>query len=418
MQFASYGYIAHNQLVVKAGGNLKEILLRFIVLLCGVLASAGVCNATQLNVWHMVKEMDADLAHTAAAFSRANPDINVVVHALPNEELKASAIRAADQQMAPDIIIISSDNVGYAGLMRLSELPPEWVGDTLPDAVQQALQFNQKNYSLPLFSGNHLLMLYNKALVNTPATDWQQLVVQQQEFNQQGIQTLALNYQEPYWFALFASLFGADLVTNNQVSLGSAEMAKALQFYQQLAEQNITQKQCGYACVADDFYQRKYAYAINGTWALAEAKRHLGDDLGIMPFPTLQQHKMQPLASYIVMVFPNQALSSAKAAQIKQFVHFIRQAENLQPLAKKYYLTPYYHTPTPEPWLTEPFHLQVQAQNRLSTLMPASTAMVSVWNGMQKGMLLHQKNTLDATAAASFMQKVALRDQQLLEAGQ
>lgn len=394
-----------------------EVLLRFILLLCGVLAAFVVNSATQLNIWHMLKEMDTDLAATATTFSHSHPDIKVSVHLLPNEELKASAIRAADQQVAPDIIIISSDNVGYAGLMRLSELPPQLIDAALPAAVRHALQFKQKHYSLPLFAGNHLLMLYNKALVTNPVTDWQQLFAQQPKFNQQGVNTLALNYQEPYWFALFASLFGADLISNGKVSLDSTAMAQALQFYQQLAEQGVVQPQCGYACVSEDFYQGKYAYAINGSWALAEAEQRLGASLGVMPFPQLQEKQMQPLASYIVMIFPNQSLSGDKAAQIKQFVRYLRQPDNLHSLAKKHYLTPFYYAVKSEPWLTKPLYLQVLAQSRLSQLMPASTAMVSVWNGMQKGMLLHQKQTLDAAAAAGFMQKVAQRDQQLLDAG-
>ena len=65
----------------------------------------------------------------------------------------------------------------------------------------------------------------------------------------------------------------------------------------------------------------------------------------------------------------------------------------------------------------DPLYQQVLAQHKLSQLMPATEAMVSVWNAMQKGLLLHKAGTLTATEAAAFMQKVALRDQQLLAAG-
>lgn len=394
--------------------------MRLILLFLYISCSPWVIANTQLNVWHMSKEMDGDITAAASAFSALHPDINVAVHFFPNEELKASAIRAVGQQASPDIIIISSDNVGFAKVMRLSELPPELIEETLPTATLQALKFENKHYSVPLFAGNHLIFFYNKALVATPATDWEQLFIQHAELKAKGIKTLALNYQEPYWFALFASLFGADLTHNGKVNLSSEAMQQALHFYQKLGESDVANMQCGYECVSEDFFHGHYAYAINGTWSLSVARERLGDNLGIALFPLLQHRHITPLASYLVMTFPNQSLSSAKAPQIKQFVQYFRQPENLQLIAEKHYLIPYYQTSetTPDPQqYSDPLFRQLIAQRKLTELMPASSAMVSVWNGMQKGMLLYQNSKLDASAAADFMQKVSLRDQKMLESG-
>jgi maltose-binding protein MalE len=382
--------------------------------------SFWVNGATQLNIWHMSKEMDVDFAATASAFSALHPDINVSVHFFPNEELKSSAIRASDQKNAPDIIIISSDNVGYAKLMRLSELPTDMVDSTMPAATVQALQFKNRHYSIPLFAGNHLLMFYNKALVKSPATEWQQLITQHDGFRAQGVETLAINYQEPYWFSLFVSLFGAELTQNDNVSLNTDAMRQALQFYRQLGESGVANMQCDYRCVSEGFYQGRFAYAINGTWALAAAKERLGSDFGMILFPPLQGRQIKPLASYIVMVFPNQSLSSEKAPQIKQLVTFFRRSENLDPIAEKHYMTTFGQNAKadlPSKSDTNDLYSIVMAQRKLTQLMPSSAAMVSVWNGMQKGMMLYQNKTLDASAAADFMQKLSTRDHQLLEAG-
>ncbi|MBM33368.1 MAG: hypothetical protein CML22_03600 [Rheinheimera sp.] len=391
-----------------------------IVLLCFLVLSCGANGATQLTIWHMSKELDADFAALATSFTTSHPEVAVAVHLLPNEELKASAIRAKDQQGAPDIIIISSDNIGYADLMRLSELPPEMVDTAMPATTLQTLQFRNKNYSVPLFAGNHLLMLYNKALVKTPASDWPQLIAQHDLFNAAGVQTLALNYQEPYWFSIFVSLFGGNLTYDDTVTLNTPAMQQALQFYQQLAKSGVTNMQCGYRCVSEDFYQGKFAYAVNGTWALTAARERLGSDLGVTLFPQLQGRQIKPLASYIVMVFPNQSLSSEKAPQIKQLTAFFQRPENVQAIATKHFITPYYQsyqTNTADYPDSDGIYPKVLAQRELSQLMPTSAAMVSVWNGMQKGMLLYQNKTLDASAAAEFMQKVSARDQQILAAG-
>ncbi|MDX1391483.1 MAG: extracellular solute-binding protein [Rheinheimera sp.] len=391
--------------------------MRIFFPFCCMLMSSCCSAVTQLNVWHMLKEMDADFIATTAAFSKANPDIKVSVYLLPNEELKASAIRAVEQNVAPDVIIISSDNVGYAHLMKLSALPADMIDTAMPAADAQALAFNDTHYSIPLFTGNHLLMLYNKALVKTPATDWQQLSLQQPGFEQQGVHTLALNFQEPYWFALIASLFDAELTQDGKVSLNTAPMQQALQFYRHLSQSGLANMHCSYRCVSDDFYQGRYAYAVNGVWALASARAQMGDNLGVMLFPQLQQRFIKPLSSYIVMIFPNNSLRSAKAKQIKQLVAFMRQPQNLQPLAQKHFLAPYYLADPMQLKPADPIYAAVLAQSRLSQLMPASTAMVSVWNGLHKGLLLYLNNTLDAAAATELMQKVATRDQHLLEAG-
>lgn len=397
-----------------------ELSLRLIIFFLIFVFSPWLIANTQLNIWHMSKEMDADIGATASAFSDSHPDIDVAVHFFPNEELKASAVRAIGQQAAPDIIIISSDNVGFAKVMRLSELPTELAVETLPTTTLHALKFDNKHYSVPLFAGNHLILYYNKTLVKTPAADWEQLFIQHAEFKAKGVKTLALNYQEPYWFSLFASLFGADLTIDGKVALDSDAMQQALQFYKKLGESDIVNMQCGYECVSEDFFQGRYAYAINGTWSLSVARERLGENLGIALFPKLQQRQITPLASYIVMIFPNQSLTSDKALQIKQLVQYFRQPENLQSIAEKHYLTPYYQTDkTTIDALQhdDPLYLQLNAQRKLTKLMPASTAMVSVWNGMQKGMLLYQNSTLDASATVSFMQSVSTRDQKMLEAG-
>jgi len=394
--------------------------LKVILFFLFVAISPYVTAKTQLNIWHMSKEMDADITSTASAFSDLYPDIDVAVHFFPNEELKASAVRAIGQQASPDIIIISSDNVGFAKVMRLSELPTELAVETLPTTTLHALKFDNKHYSVPLFAGNHLILFYNKTLVKTPAADWEQLFIQHAEFKAKGVKTLALNYQEPYWFSLFASLFGAELTIDGKVALDSDAMQQALQFYQKLGESDIANMQCGYECVSEDFFQGRYAYAINGTWSLSVARERLGDNLGIALFPQLQQRKITPLASYIVMVFPNQSLTSDKAPQIKQLVQYFRQPENLQSIAEKHFLTPYYQTDKAtldSQRYADPLYSQLIAQRKLTRLMPASSAMVSVWNGMQKGMLLYQNSTLDAPAAVEFMQKVSIRDQKMLEAG-
>lgn len=391
--------------------------MRAFLFCCILLISAGATAATQLNVWHMLKEMDNDFSLLATQFSAQHAEIDVSVQLLPNEELKAAVIRAKDQVVAPDIIIISSDNLGYAPLMHLSEVPTGLQNAQLAEPTLHALQFRQKNYAIPLFAGNHLLFLYNKQWVKQPVTQWQQLFEAHSHLAAKGVSTLALNYLEPYWFALFADLFGASLVQDNQVALNNDSMAKALEFYQQLVTSGVAQADCGYQCVSEAFYQGQYAYAINGTWALADAKARLGDNLGVAIFPTWQDHSIKPHASYIVMIFPHKALEGTKAVQIKEFVKYFSLPENLQRLAAKHYLIPYYQLTDELVPVTDPLYQQVLAQHQLSQLMPATEAMVSVWNAMQKGLLLHKAGTLTATEAAAFMQKVALRDQQLLAAG-
>ena len=120
------------------------------------------------------------------------------------------------------------------------------------------------------------------------------------------------------------------------------------------------------------------------------------------------------------MVFPNLSLSSEKAPQIKKLAGFFRRPENVHAIAAKHYMTPYYQSYKefrPDYADSADIYANILAQRQLSQLMPASTAMVSVWNGMQKGMMLYQNKTLDAPAAADFMQKVSTRDHQMLETG-
>ena len=362
-----------------------------------------------LSVWYGSPDLTVALETLTKQFEQQNPTITISTIQIPNEELKTSVVKAVRKGNAPDIVILPSDNMGLASVMKLSLLDVTAATEGLSLDAAEGLLFDGDAFGMPLYQHNRLMMFYNKTLVAQPARNWLELEKQHQQFASQGIQTLGVNTREPYWFAHFVTQFNAQMLSSDKLNLASPDIESALHFYRRLIELGVIRENCTYDCVSVEFYKGKVAYAMDGNWSLKQAVETMGDQLGIATFPSLRGRQAKTLTSLTVMVYPNKSLSGERSLEITALSNYLRLPSSQKQMFTLSYLMPYHQSVLDElseqQWMAS--QLAVRGEN---VYVPPSMTVVSMWNGMQKGLGLFLDEKLDSAATTRYMQKVYLRD--------
>lgn len=335
----------------------------------------------------------------------------VSFHQITSETLKPALVKSVMRGTAADVVFAPSDIIGIAQQAKFSEVSKDLIDSNTPEELLDTALNQQTLYGIPILQGNHLMLFYNRRYVSTPAKNWQQLLAQKSEFDKQGIATIGWNYTEMYWFAGFYNTFGGRMTRGQEVTLAEPAMQEALNFYKGLSVQGLVSAACTYDCGYREFMEGKVAYSINGEWSIADFERRLGDDLGIALIPKIGERAFKPLSSSLVLVFPNDSLSSSKAQALNQLVRFLQSEAVQQRLYQEARFLP----------VNGPLLNQIRANAsineaamlaQLAEAVPMSGegAQSSAWLGMRKGFELFNKGLVDAARASRYMQTYAERD--------
>jgi len=395
---------------------IKTLQLSIIILLLMGTASKRVLAETKLTLWHSWIENEQLWQQIQQEFNASHKNITLKVKAFEHEEMKEAVIKSGFQKRAADILLMPSDWLGYNSVMQFSEIPHEIINPLVKDDIVQQSIFNDKIRGIPLFRGNHLLFMYNKSLVDKPAENWADLFEVNPQWQSKGIKTLAINYNEMFWFVPFISAFGGFPVEQDKITLNTQATIDALTYYKNLAEKKIVDNLCTYQCISTDFYQGKFAYAMAGSWAYKSAKLALGDNLGLSLFPKFNGNEFKPMKGNLILAFPKNSFQGLKRSSLLEFIAFIQQDKYQKLMFEKSGAFPVNHKLMEEILKKGDADFKISFQQyQLSNSMPASTSIPAVWNGMYKGFTLYMQNEITASEAVKYMQKSVEREQAILE---
>ncbi len=335
-------------------------------------------------------------------------------------ELRVNLLTYIEQGNAPDVVMIPADHIGLHQLMRYSVIPNSYQSTSISRDIWQSVKSDGQTYGIPVIQGNHLVLYYNKTLVDKPASSWAEIQTQKQQFSskhsaQSQAKFIAWNYQEVYWLSPFFNAFGSEVITDlGQLSLDNPAMVKALNYYKQLADDNLVEKNCDYQCAKQRFLAGELAYTINGDWAFKEYQATLGKNLGIAQLPAISPQT--PLISYFsthVLAFPNNSLTGPKKAILKKLAHFIQQQVAQEQIWLSMKVFPVHQAVFARIKNSQsPLVQQMITSLEQAQLMPSDSSMSYAWSAMRKGFLRHQAEVMDAEQSAQLMQKIATTNQQ------
>jgi arabinogalactan oligomer/maltooligosaccharide transport system substrate-binding protein len=257
-----------------------------------------------ITYWEQESDEGAALLdELAASFMAANRGVRVRrVHFLSGEQMREQFVSLALAGQGPDLVrgandltapLVGAGTVWPAGSLYDST----FLGQFFPGALSAAVISNTV-WALPDNYGSHLMLLYNKKLVQEVPADTRAWIAQLKTLSDpaSGQYGLVYNLNEPYWLIPWIGGFGGwPLDQNDRPDLDNQATIDALQFVHDLKFiQHVTPVTATYDSAVALFKAGKAAYVIDGQWSLDDY-RGAGIELGIAPLPRVTETGLDPV---------------------------------------------------------------------------------------------------------------------------
>jgi len=233
-----------------------------------------------------------------AAFQKAKPSIIVeVLHYASGDEFIE---RLREEEAEFDLAIGHAalvESLRAEGLIRpVGDVFEKGFLDGFAQPSVEGVSRGDKVWGVPFSAGLHLLLYYNKELVEEPPQDTATMIVMAQELTEGEHYGLAMNYRDPLWLVPWLSGFGGWLVDEDgQPTLDTAAMVEALRFLHDLKfEYGVLPPEADYNLADRLFREGKAAMLVNGHWALAGYRQIEDLKWGVAPLPTVTETGLAP----------------------------------------------------------------------------------------------------------------------------
>ena len=333
---------------VVRGPPLQKPVLAFVFFLM-ILLSGCLGNGQQsveesstnddvvLDVWHTFaaesKEEEVFM-NSVAEFESAHPNVTVDVTMVPFGNADQLFMTAAQGGQAPDLMRLSSDQLGAIGEVRvdgyplLEDLRPHLTPQDrqqFEERALQAMRYGDALYGVPA-SQDCLSLIFNKALFDAqgldyPDSSWteQDLLQAAQILTAQDVQGLAIPIKTAYWWFPIQEGFGGSLFDENgEPSLDSNGSSEAMRWMLDLElEHGVVATGTQIEGMKNQFISSKAAMIFDGpwNWATYEASRlNIGQTL--LPLVDDTGDRMSPLVTYKGWSVSKQSANKVAATEL------------------------------------------------------------------------------------------------------
>ena len=360
-----------------------------------------------LTLWTQEGESDFALQFVKSltdAFTAEYPNITFDVVQKDTEVLREDFQTASLAGSAPDLLWTVSDHAGpfvTAGIIQP-------VGDYFDMKLYvPSVEMNGKTWAVPISSGNHLMLLYNKSLVPTPPADTDELVAMAKELTKGDQYGLAYNMTEPFWLVPWLGGYGGAVFAEDGLTptLNTDAMVNTLQFLYDLKfVHKVVPASADYDVTDTLFKEGKAAMIINGDWSLGGYKEVLGDNLGTAALPKVVAtgDYPKPYTSGKYFMLPKDLAGDKMAAVIKFIEFATNEANQLKQLETLNHLPGLKSVLSNEAITADPILAGSSADMANGVPMPTVVEMRCNWDAMKPEMtsvLADEKSAKDAAAA-------------------
>jgi maltose-binding protein MalE len=255
----------------------------------------------------------------------------------PGSTLQISAYDSADLgnrlltvNQLPDIVIDTGESLAaYATAGVL--IPLDGLVDTSPYDVNvlAGAQVFGSTYGIPLYSGNHLMLMVNTALTSVPQTFDEALAIAQ-SFSGSEVDGLLFPIADPHYLMPFVFGFGGEVFdSGGEFVLNTQAWVDAFAFVRQLAA--FVPTGCDAQCVETQFANGSAAMIITGDWSLVNylSNPDVMNILQTAPLPILPNgERARP---YLNVEYASISITadSAKIAAASAFLNWITTDANV-----------------------------------------------------------------------------------------
>ncbi|PTV94257.1 carbohydrate ABC transporter substrate-binding protein (CUT1 family) [Halanaerobium saccharolyticum] len=355
-------------------------------------------------------------------FERKYTNVTVErTHAGSVEDLRQNTQTAYMGGQGPDLVLSPFDHIGPFSIMGLAqpldELMSQDMKDKYIDAALPGMSLHGETYGVPVTMGNHLMLMYNKNIVDEAPETWSELieVAKANTVDEDGDGLvdkygLAYNLNEPFWWAAFHGGFDGWVFDEEyNPTLNTEATVDALQFVYDLKfEHEIVPKESDYDLMDSLFKEGNVAFIINGDWSIEGYKNAENIDLGVAPIPRFEKTGKygQPMTSGKGFIMLTELPEQKQIAAIK-FIDFMTSTaaqelyvdNNFLPSNDQAYGLPQIQN--------DPVMKGSAEQLRNGKAMPVVPEMRGVWDAVRPALQSVMSDDLTPEAAAEQMQKEA-----------
>lgn len=342
-------------------------------------------------------------------FMEKNPDIKIDTVQKDTEALREDFQTASLAGEPPELLWTVNDHAGpftAAGLIQ----PVDNLYDK--NKFVESVVMEGKAWAVPISSGNHLMLLYNKSLVQKPPETTDELIEMGKQLTKGDTYGLVYNQIEPFWLVPWLGGFGGKVFADDGVTptLNTPEMVNTLQFLYDLKfKHKIVPPESDYGTMDTLFKEGKAAMIINGDWSLGDYASILKDKLGVAKLPKVSQTGKYPApytsGKYFMIA---EDVTGAQLTAVKKFMDFVTSEDVQQRMLKTFKRLPALLTVLKSPEITsDPILKGSSEQLAYGTPMPSVVEMRANWDAMKPEMNAVLAGSKTPKDAALAMQKAA-----------
>jgi arabinogalactan oligomer/maltooligosaccharide transport system substrate-binding protein len=345
----------------------------------------------------------------ANEYSAMHPNVTFDVLNKETEALRQDFQTASLAGNPPDLLWTVNDHAGpfvVAGIIQP-------VGELFDmSKYVPSVEMQGEIWAVPISSGNHLMLLYNKDLIQTPPATTDELIEVGKRLTRGDTYAIVWNQVEPFWLAPWLHGFGGEVFAEDGVTptLNTPEMVNALKFMHSLKYvHRITPLEADYATMDTLFKEGKAAMIINGDWSLGEYRNVLGDKLGVAPIPVVSStgRHPAPYTSGKYFMIPS-GVSGTKLEVVKDFIAFATGYEKQIELVRTLTRLPALKETLQDPLVVNDAILKNSSeQMSYGVPQPSVVEMRCNWDAMKPELNAVLADAKSAEAAARDMQSAA-----------
>lgn len=377
-------------------------------------------DANSFDLWTQEGESDGGLQFVESLieeFEEQNPDVSINLVDYDTEELREDFQTASLAGDAPELLWTVNDHAGPFTIAGLIQPVQDFYN---ADDFIEPLEIGGDYWGIPISSGNHLMLMYNRSLIDRAPENTDEMIEMGQEVmdENEDVYGLVYNSLEPFWLVPWLGGFGGTVFEDDGVTptLDTPEMVDTLEFLYDLEHTHeITPEGPDYDTMDALFQEERAAMAINGDWAIGQYRDVLGDDLGVASIPRVSETGEWPApytsGKYFMI---SDRVEGEKLEVVREFIEFATSEEQQRRLVEELGVLPARTAIQEESVVTDDPLLEASAQQMTRGVpMPSVAEMRANWDAMlpeQNAVLGDGKDPAEAAADMQEVAESAIRD--------
>ncbi len=366
---------------------------------------------TNLLVWESLPETQAKaLAEDAEAFQKEFPYYAVTLRHYDSPENFMTPLMAGETQF--DVVLASPVLLG--SLWQAEQLAPmaDFYAPAFLDSFASVTLLGARRdnqlWGLSDTAGFHLLLFYNRDLLDTPPGDTAELA----KLAQAGSgPILGVNSYDPLWLLPWLPAYGGWLTSpTGRLTLDTPAMQKALALYQGWHDpKNGLASLTTYDEMRAQFLAGQLPLVIDGEWAIGELGRSTKINWGVAPLPGVVEEGESQAAAPLVLArywAISRAVSGNRTLAAAAFVEFITRPERQLDRTVRFGLLPTRREALDDPLIVNDSTLRLSAEQMLAgRTIPLGVNADALLNAMREPLRQVLAGELTPEQAAEKMQE-------------